>query len=94
MDEPTSAVAEPLRCANVVGDGHRQHYPIRRRDMRRVKSTWEIAVDTYGEDHIEVMAIADSWGDTMDDEEVLAALRKLNSTGSIFDDITIRVDGE
>jgi hypothetical protein len=53
-----------------------------RRVMREeIDRQWEIPVDTYGEDHIEVMAIAESWGDTMDDEEVLAALRKLNSTG-------------
>ena len=53
---------------------------------------FEIAVEKFGEDHVEVMGIASSWGDTMDDEQVLAALRKLNSTGSMFDDITIRVD--
>jgi hypothetical protein len=40
------------------------------------------------------MGIAGSWGDTMDEEQVLAALRKLNETGSIFDDITIWVDGQ
>ena len=40
--------------------------------------------------HMEVMAIAKSWGDTMDDEEMLAALRELNQTGSMFDDVTDR----
>ena len=64
----------------------------RRVIREEIERQWVIAVDTYGEDHIEVMAIAESWGDTMDDEEVLAALRKLNSTGSMFDDVTIRSD--
>ena len=64
-----------------------------RRDIRsEIEIEWEIAFETFGEDHVEVMGIASSWGDTMDDEQVLAALRKLNSTGSMFDDITIRVD--
>jgi hypothetical protein len=64
-----------------------------KRDIRsEIEIEWEIAFEKFGEDHIEVMGIASSWGDTMDDEQVLAALRKLNSTGSMFDDITIRAD--
>jgi hypothetical protein len=60
----------------------------------KIDVEFEIAVQKFGEDHIEIMGIAGSWGDTMDDEQVLAALRKLNETGSIFDDITIWVDGQ
>ena len=33
----------------------------------------------------DLMGIAHCWGDTMDDEQVLAALRILNATGSWFD---------
>ncbi|GLS30732.1 hypothetical protein SAMN04488498_1294 [Mesorhizobium albiziae] len=50
------------------------------------------ACDTFGEDHIETLVIVHSWGDTLDDEQVLAALRKLNNTGSMFDDVTDRAD--
>jgi hypothetical protein len=48
------------------------------------------AVERFGKHHIEVMAISSSWGDTMDDNEVLAALRRLNKAGSIFEYITDR----
>ncbi len=42
----------------------------------------------FGDDNIEVMAIEGTWGDTMDNREVLVALRKLNRRGSLFDDVT------
>lgn len=32
----------------------------------------------------EVQSIANSWGDTMDDRETLAAIRLFNRTGSMF----------
>ena len=41
------------------------------------------------------MALAKSWGDTMDDEHVLDALRKLNRAGPIDDtDIIHRADDQ
>ncbi|MCV3241783.1 hypothetical protein [Mesorhizobium sp. ZC-5] len=46
-----------------------------------------LALAKFGDDNIEVMAIVCSWGDTMDDRQVLAGLRKLNRTGSSFDDV-------
>ncbi|GLS30784.1 hypothetical protein SAMN04488498_1412 [Mesorhizobium albiziae] len=52
------------------------------------------AVARFGEYHIEIMGIAGSWGDTMDDNEVLAALRRLNKAGSIFEYITDPTDRE
>jgi hypothetical protein len=42
----------------------------------------------FGEDNIKVLAVEGSWGETMVDRQVLAALRKLNRTGPSFDDIT------
>ena len=33
----------------------------------------------------DLMKIAHCWGDIMDDEQVLEALRSLNATGSLFD---------
>jgi hypothetical protein len=41
---------------------------------------------------IELQGIIESWGDTMNDHQVLDTLRKLNRTGSMFDDITDRAD--
>ena len=67
--------------------------PFNRRNIRaEIETNFAIAMETFGEDNIEVMGFAASWGDTMDDEQVLAALRKLNQTGSMFDDITDRAD--
>jgi hypothetical protein len=57
-----------------------------------IESELERARVQFGEDNIEVMAIAGSWGDTMDDRQVLEALRKLNRTGSMFDDVTHTAD--
>lgn len=68
--------------------------PFKRDTRSEIEIEWEIALETFGEDHIELRGIASSWGDTMGDEQVLAALRKLNSTGSMFDDITIRADDQ
>lgn len=57
-----------------------------------IESELERARARFGPDNIEVMAITGSWGDTMDDRQVLEALRKLNRTGSMFDDITDTAD--
>ncbi len=66
-------------------------FPFNRRNIRaEIETNFAIAVETFGEDNIEIIGIAASWGDTMDDEQVLAALRKLNQTGSMFDDVTDR----
>ncbi|GLS30743.1 hypothetical protein SAMN04488498_12915 [Mesorhizobium albiziae] len=46
------------------------------------------AVAKFGPGDIEIMGITGSWGDTMDDNEVLAALRRLNKANSIFEYIT------
>jgi hypothetical protein len=43
------------------------------------------AIAKFGDDHIEIIAIANSRGDTMDDRQVLEALRKLNRVGSMSD---------
>ena len=48
------------------------------------------AVARFGKHQVEVMAISSSWGDAMDDNEVLAALCRLNKVGSIFEYITDR----
>ena len=65
--------------------------PFNRRNIRaEIEINFVIAVETFGEDNIEITGIAASWGDTMDDEQVLAALRKLNQTSSMFDDVTDR----
>jgi hypothetical protein len=50
------------------------------------------ALARFGDDNIEVMAIVCSWGNTMNDHQVLAALRKLNRSGSSLDNITDRAD--
>jgi hypothetical protein len=65
--------------------------PFNRRNIRaEIETNFAIAVETFGEDNIKIIGIAASWGDTMDDEQVLAALRKLNQTSSMFDDVTDR----
>jgi hypothetical protein len=46
----------------------------------------------FGHDNIDLLIIISSWGDTMDDCQVLEALRKLNQTGIVFDEITNRAD--
>ena len=43
-----------------------------------------------GKHHFELLAIVNSWGDTMDDKEVLAAFCRLNKAGSICEHITDR----
>ena len=70
-----------MRSDNVI--------PFNRHNIRaEIETNFAIAAETFGEDNMEVIGIAASWGDTMDDEQVLAALRKLNQTGSMFDDVT------
>jgi hypothetical protein len=56
----------------------------------QIYEEFRIAIEKFGKDHIEVITIASSWGDTMDNGQVLAALRALNQTGSMFDNITDR----
>ena len=57
-----------------------------RRDIRsEIEIEWEIAFETFGEDHVEVMGISSSWGDTMDDNEVLAALLGEHCNGRLGD---------
>ena len=50
-----------------------------------IETEFQIAVDKFGRSHVEIMGIAASWGYTMDDEQALAALHKLNETGSSLD---------
>ena len=62
-------------------------------DIRaQIVSELDKAVAKFGPGHIDVMGITGSWGETMDDQQVLAALHKLNEIGSMFDGITDRAD--
>ncbi|GLS29981.1 hypothetical protein SAMN04488498_104314 [Mesorhizobium albiziae] len=75
-----------MRSDNVI--------PLHKDIRAEIKREMARAVARFGKHHIEVMAISSSWGDTMDDNEVLAALRRLNKAGSIFEHITHRADDE
>ena len=63
-------------------------------DSLRARINCELmrARQKLGNGNIALLSIATRWGDTMDDRQVLDALRKLNQRGSIFDDITDTVD--
>jgi hypothetical protein len=43
-----------------------------------------LALLKYGPKSLEILVIQESWGETMNDAQVLQALRKLNKTGSVF----------
>ena len=73
-----------MKSSNIV--------PFKVASQAEVEREIACALAKFGEDNIEVMAIVCSWGETMDDHQVLAALRKLNRTGSSFDDIADRAD--
>ena len=51
---------------------------------------WSGHCAKYAKHHFEILAIVNSWGDTMNDKEVLAAFCRLNKAGSIFEHITDR----
>ncbi|GLS30750.1 hypothetical protein SAMN04488498_12919 [Mesorhizobium albiziae] len=58
----------------------------------QIKCEMAGARQRFGHDNIDLLIIVSSWGDTMDDRQVLDALRKLNRTALVFDDITDRAD--
>ena len=64
----------------MTNDNEIPYDPLLTRELIDIE--FEVAVETFGEDHIEIKAIAASWGDTMNNEQVLKALRMLNETGS------------
>ena len=54
-------------------------------DLREeIKTEMNLALLNYGPTNLEILVIQESWGETMNDAQVLAALRKLNKTGSVF----------
>ena len=54
-------------------------------DLREeIKTEMNFALLNYGPTNLEILVIQESWGETMNDAQVLAALRKLNKTGSVF----------
>ena len=57
-----------------------------------IKTEMNLALLKYGPKNLEIMVIQESWGETMNDAQVLAALRKLNKTGSVF--FTARPDDQ
>jgi hypothetical protein len=51
----------------------------------------EIARTKYGDQHFELLCIEGSWGETLDDRDVLRLLRSLNRAGSMYSEIIFRV---
>ena len=41
----------------------------------------------------ELLGVIGSWGDTLSDDEVLAALRRLNAGGRLFDEVFASTGG-
>jgi hypothetical protein len=60
--------------------------------LEAIKKELARARDRFGHGDIEILQITGSWGTTMDDHEVLEALRTLNRRGSMFDDNTDSAD--
>jgi hypothetical protein len=75
-----------LRSDNII--------PLNEAIREEIESEIARACVKFGKHHIEVMGIASSWCDTMDDREVLSARRRLNEAGSIFEHITHRADDQ
>jgi hypothetical protein len=70
------------QCCLSMNDDNIIPFPF---DLREeIKTEMNLAVLKYGPDNLGLTVITESWGETMNDAQVLAALRKLNKTGSVF----------